>query len=284
MFTKAQEIGIPASFVELRHEITHAELPSLVVLRRAVERAMTWLWDDFWRQQDVNPRHPGSTTTPHLSHAIETYRAQLRRLLEKWNRHETQAPPSSDDAGASHRSLEQTTIQLLRRHGHTHDNLNHLAQIFLEDGFLFPTTGPRERTRYSVFETWDPLLKTICAHHRSFLTLLVEKMTLGFTTAAGLEVLTDTYQECVFSWLDHLLTDKAWASTRKRSGVDGTNVIISCLRTPNRWTLRLLKLVLAQSSSEELAEMYSERIADMKKSMDIGEGSVEEDSSRAAEG
>lgn len=48
MFQRAMDLGIPASFVELRHEATHRELPSLVVLRSATQRSLQWLWDNYW--------------------------------------------------------------------------------------------------------------------------------------------------------------------------------------------------------------------------------------------
>ena len=36
-------------FVDLRHEATHGEMPSLRVLREACQRALQWLWDHHWR-------------------------------------------------------------------------------------------------------------------------------------------------------------------------------------------------------------------------------------------
>lgn len=52
MFQRAIDLGLPASFVELRHEATHRELPSLVVLRNATQRSLEWLWDYYWFKTD----------------------------------------------------------------------------------------------------------------------------------------------------------------------------------------------------------------------------------------
>ena len=49
MYAKAQEIGLPALFVDLRHEATHGDMPSLTNLRRAALQALRWLWDDYWK-------------------------------------------------------------------------------------------------------------------------------------------------------------------------------------------------------------------------------------------
>ena len=49
MYTQAQKIGLPALFVDIRHEATHGDLPNLTNLRSAAERALKWLWDDYWK-------------------------------------------------------------------------------------------------------------------------------------------------------------------------------------------------------------------------------------------
>jgi len=49
MYAKAQEIGLPALFVDLRHEATHGDMPSLTNLRSAAQRALQWLWSDYWK-------------------------------------------------------------------------------------------------------------------------------------------------------------------------------------------------------------------------------------------
>src|SRR5436190_18765639 len=48
MYQKAVTLGLPATFVELRHEATHRDLPSLVVLRSAAQRSLEWLWQFYW--------------------------------------------------------------------------------------------------------------------------------------------------------------------------------------------------------------------------------------------
>ena len=52
MFQRAVDLGVPASFVELRHEATHRELPALIVLRNATLRSLEWLWDFYWVKVD----------------------------------------------------------------------------------------------------------------------------------------------------------------------------------------------------------------------------------------
>ena len=59
MYAKAQQIGLPALFVDIRHESAHGEMPSLTSLRDASERALRWLWDHYWENQELKPRERG---------------------------------------------------------------------------------------------------------------------------------------------------------------------------------------------------------------------------------
>lgn len=48
----AQRIGIPLWIVDLRHESTHNQLPSLPVLRFAAQHLLAWLRSNYWRRQE----------------------------------------------------------------------------------------------------------------------------------------------------------------------------------------------------------------------------------------
>jgi ribosomal biogenesis protein LAS1 len=48
MYHIAKTIGLPATYVELRHQATHEELPSLSKLRTATQKALRWIWDYYW--------------------------------------------------------------------------------------------------------------------------------------------------------------------------------------------------------------------------------------------
>lgn len=49
MYGVAKTIGLPASFVELRHQGTHEPMPSLGQLRPAARRALVWIWEYYWK-------------------------------------------------------------------------------------------------------------------------------------------------------------------------------------------------------------------------------------------
>ena len=50
MYDVGRRINLPKSFVDIRHQITHdEEMPSLLVLRDSTKRALSWLYQDYWR-------------------------------------------------------------------------------------------------------------------------------------------------------------------------------------------------------------------------------------------
>ena len=49
MYSLAKTVGLPATFVELRHQSTHEQLPSLAQLRSAARKALMWIWDYYWK-------------------------------------------------------------------------------------------------------------------------------------------------------------------------------------------------------------------------------------------
>jgi hydroxyacylglutathione hydrolase len=57
MYSIAKTIGLPATFVELRHQATHEQLPSLAKLRAAARKALAWIWDYYWKDlSDETPK------------------------------------------------------------------------------------------------------------------------------------------------------------------------------------------------------------------------------------
>lgn len=64
MYSIAKVIGLPATFVELRHQATHEQLPSLAKLRPAAQKALAWIWDYYWKHLDAAEGLSASKTDP----------------------------------------------------------------------------------------------------------------------------------------------------------------------------------------------------------------------------
>lgn len=56
MYGVAKTLGLPAAFVELRHQGTHEPMPGLAQLRPAARRALVWIWGYYWRNLPEEPQ------------------------------------------------------------------------------------------------------------------------------------------------------------------------------------------------------------------------------------
>ncbi len=85
MYAKAKQVGLPTSFVELRHEATHGDLPSLIVFRRAAERSLQWLWNDYWRYLDVRSGNLDEDELDAFKEGREKLKENFRVILRNYN-------------------------------------------------------------------------------------------------------------------------------------------------------------------------------------------------------
>lgn len=72
MYSLAKGIGLPATFVELRHESTHEALPSMAKLRRGAGKALRWIWEYYWRHlgDDIEEDGSGQESEQKKKHVV----------------------------------------------------------------------------------------------------------------------------------------------------------------------------------------------------------------------
>ncbi|KAI1195147.1 Las1-like-domain-containing protein, partial [Nemania serpens] len=94
MYSIAKTIGLPATFVELRHQATHEQLPSLSKLRSAAHNALAWIWDFYWKDLIPVEDNPGegSQSAPrkdllvrYFREADDTEKLGLQKQLQSWD-------------------------------------------------------------------------------------------------------------------------------------------------------------------------------------------------------
>ncbi|TGJ86173.1 hypothetical protein E0Z10_g2604 [Xylaria hypoxylon] len=136
MYSIAKNIGLPATFVELRHQATHEQLPSLSKLRSASNNALAWIWEFYWK--DLAPPNKGgpgegSQLDPrrdlllgYLREQDETLRVNFQKQLNSW-----------DEA-----SLLQTLADIAGSSGELQVILRalQLSRTILSGGFELPPT------------------------------------------------------------------------------------------------------------------------------------------------
>jgi ribosomal biogenesis protein LAS1 len=88
MYSIAKTIGLPATYVELRHQATHEELPSLSKLRMATQKALRWIWDYYWVQLSSDTPEPDNCKAfvrKLVEEKNEETRRKMESNLETWN-------------------------------------------------------------------------------------------------------------------------------------------------------------------------------------------------------
>ena len=89
MYSIAKTLGLPATYVELRHQATHEELPSLSKLRTATHKALQWIWDYYWARLPSESASEPMSESAHLrssaetTYTADTCRAFVKKLLRE---------------------------------------------------------------------------------------------------------------------------------------------------------------------------------------------------------
>lgn len=126
MYGVAKQIGLPASFVELRHQATHEPLPPLAQLRTAARKALLWIWDYYWKHlpddegsgvnsQDSSEDACRQTLTAYLlseDHDSPAAKEILFKKLGRWD--EALILRTLSDIGDSDNQLLLKTVRLSR--------------------------------------------------------------------------------------------------------------------------------------------------------------------------
>lgn len=121
MHTLARELGLPASFVELRHAASHEDLPSLSVFRESSRRALQWLWGSYWSKLEE------------ASDAPETSLFKVRESLKVWRRQRKSNPGAPVTLGGELEEAVKSCIAYAR------DERGLLIEAFLEEKALIPS-------------------------------------------------------------------------------------------------------------------------------------------------
>jgi ribosomal biogenesis protein LAS1 len=128
MFNRASMIGLPLSFVELRHEAAHRELPSLVLLRSYTNRALEWLWDYYWVRIDQ-----GSLSTVNIGE--DGLRGRVKGLLQQfWQ--QVESDNSRKRVKSLTTSVSQSLVSICK--SESLEGVKVVCRVFLEDGFIVP--------------------------------------------------------------------------------------------------------------------------------------------------
>ncbi|CAI1556173.1 hypothetical protein SEUBUCD646_0K02790 [Saccharomyces eubayanus] len=92
LHTLAAKIGLPSWFVDLRHWGTHErDLPGLEMLRWAANEALSWLYDHYWNDQELEDDREDLDDDENgygygRNNKEQKYKDSLAKTLDKWRR------------------------------------------------------------------------------------------------------------------------------------------------------------------------------------------------------
>ncbi|KAL8872831.1 MAG: hypothetical protein Q9174_001609 [Haloplaca sp. 1 TL-2023] len=281
MYNRARQLNLPASLVELRHEVTHGEIPSLVVLRQSALRSLDWLRHDYWR-------HLGEDNTDTASRTREQAisRNNLKDLLKSHVRTfmTIRDVPDSNRRATLIQEAIDATLECLRVCVDGTRELRELVHVCVHDetvsmgkqecGIYAPcnwmTTDNYSHEPLSEFslQMWDSVLQTLALRHIGFLQMLSDELFERLAQPLAGNAATGDPKEAALMWLEHIYTSKDWRKAFKQSGLDELRMVSLCLQSSHLWTLRLASSITNCPENVRLRRVFGDRIA---KALEDGE-------------
>ena len=167
MYEVAAKIGMPVTFVDLRHECAHADPPSRQRLERSFNQALEWMWEIYWSGLDKHgsdaatssgnehdfyteddeaddgiPDKRSARNVAQRHQLQESIRAVLKRYLTSPKdavmamRHS----PHSEARRPAARLVETTYKELMRLCGRKKSRLRILQAVLVEIRLMVPST------------------------------------------------------------------------------------------------------------------------------------------------
>ncbi|GKZ22909.1 rRNA-processing protein las1 [Aspergillus brasiliensis] len=249
MFQRAIDLGLPASFVELRHEATHRELPSLTVLRNATQRSLEWLWDYYWAKTDLSADMvpvPEPEAFDGAEDDVEPIKMAVRTEFEHLLADEESSEPPRKKRRFQ-QNVSSTSTHLVSICKSSSRGASALAGVIVEDSMLVPAGRKMGGSMTGVFSKWDSLLRMLAEGHPPALASLTEEMVNALAFSGSKNVQGDPQLEGLYMWLDHILQSPEWGSRRRL--LSHAYLLAVCEQSSNHWTA-LLKESLQERTDD----------------------------------
>lgn len=252
MHELATELAMPARFVEMRHQATHKELPSLIRLKDIAAEALHWLWGWYWSRLDelvgglpdqVSPRENLRLLREGLQLELKKYlsarRAEVKRDAKgvKWG---------SSEAG------KEAGLRCVRHCLDRAEYLEVLVELLVDERAVIPSDKQMGSTMKGAFLLWDELLRRLASHQWNFLRILCRHMVDLMNMPATLSATAEPIREAMHEWVVHILTAKEWVQPRRRvESMLLEDIMGQCFTFPSSWSHKL-----AESTIKDRDELF----------------------------
>ncbi|KAL0262901.1 rRNA-processing protein las1 [Diplodia seriata] len=251
MYDMAAELDMPTSFVELRHEATHEDLPSLRRLQMATEQALQWLWHHYWSKLDASPPPPPEDRDHATGPEI---RAALHRILRSFvggRREEIKrdGPKSGVESRSSGRASEQiVALGAAKRPEMLRDEV---ISLLLAGRMIVPSDARVGGSLDGAHLIWDSLLCRLNSELQ-YVETLVEHMFRYMLQPSKADAKSDAFKAAMYNWILHVLTSEAWSSSCSgdvRQHLWSTTMT-ACMTQPSYWSKKLAKELLLEGDDD----------------------------------
>ncbi|PVZ97226.1 hypothetical protein BB558_006749 [Smittium angustum] len=269
----AKKIGIPLWLVELRHNATHENLPSLTLLRLGCKRSLEYLYDNYWGLRLSSDTFEKETASESIKLLLNRFKNTRTKQLSEKNDTDEQNNYNeySDILNELGSNIHKSTVASL------------MVPMLLDQSndFMVPST-PSKRTKLPnckldekttaiylpMFEMWYGTWGK-----NYFLSVIVDKI---FETLSNKSIKLDGSSDTMCTlvgWILHLLSLDAFDGnsfdrriiTKKRKKVAYTDtkitnndILSNCLYNPNIYTRVILnELIRLDSSLKSLVPISS---------------------------
>jgi len=249
MLVLAKSLGLPASFVEIRHAASHEVLPSLVALRKACSRALDWLWSNYWIVLDPSSNDDsGEVSVLSMGGMRDMHKARIRVLLERWKMpRKNESKHITKKFGISHQSKDDAALlKDLTNICAEDDGLEILVDSLIDEvhlssrdiqNALNSTSGSISRNpRYILF--LSDLDQTVEGFLEALINGVLERLSYE-NNDLGHDGHDEDEKNELLTWLEYIIVElKGIANPQQGSkGWSIENVFQLCLLQPNKWYL-----------------------------------------------
>ncbi|KAK6526873.1 rRNA-processing protein las1 [Arthrobotrys megalospora] len=271
MYNLAQELGLPASFVDVRHAATHEALPPLGVLRTTCARALDWLWANYWEKVEVG----GAVEVEAVGRGGEVVdQAKVSRvqgLLERWETLKKSNQGRYREAAKRKEERGEANICAdLESIFKESAGSDILLEILVHEHLLVMEDTGSMMSIYKTTESWKPLIQHLDSKVEEFTsglfsTFLEAMQEAEDTKDENKDEFAESESEYTYQWLEFLiaLVLKGKLAADSASLLD--DIVSQCILSRNLWCLRLAEYAIGQSTL--LETKYSQACTMAKKQL-----------------
>ncbi|KAI7068862.1 hypothetical protein KC365_g16711 [Hortaea werneckii] len=268
MLEIARQIEMPASFVGLRHEATHEELPALGRLVGASAEALEWLWGAYWsrlggteeegKEDGVGLRSGagrGRVVTGGMEGETEgglgaAVKEEAGRLMRSYRGLRREAFKRKRQGSREHRVEVETVARACGElcggggGGSEQARVNAVVGVLVDERLLLPSNRELGSAMGPAITLWSSLLDLLATTIPDFrLTLIRHALSvLSSADAASAKADQDADAEGLYLWTRQFLESE---------GERGAVLALRwCCLYPGHWTRKLGEDILARSDDE----------------------------------